>query len=250
MTAYSWIVGTSGSYNWNTAADRMPAGGPPKSGDDATISQAGTYTVNISTADTAHNVTLNNANATLKDSSTLTLDAGGTLALLAGKFILATGGTLKGGTTNVNGGTFTVQTGSTLDGVTYDGTLNVNAANVSLNVVDGITLAGVGGAGAGTINLNGTNDNLFVVDGATLDNAILNIGLANQSDYIYLDSSSNPTPTLTLGSNLNMVQSAAASTAVIDIWSYTGTNGTLINKGTITAKVSGGTFQVLWKLFR
>jgi hypothetical protein len=152
VTTSTWNVSTSG--NWNNPADWL-GGVPNSSTTDVVISIAGKYTVDLGSGETyaVHNVTLNNATATLQIDGTLNL--AGAMTLTAGTLTLD--GTISGGTIVAGGGTTTFA-GGTLSGVTYQGTLNFSAASSSLTVVDGLTMTGSGGSGAGTINLTGIYD--------------------------------------------------------------------------------------------
>ena len=86
MTSYTWQNASNG--NWNSASNWSPSGGPPQSGDSATIAVTGSaYTVTVNSADVASSLTLSSANATVNDDgASASLTIGGTLAMSNGTF--------------------------------------------------------------------------------------------------------------------------------------------------------------------
>ena len=152
----TWTDATDASTNWSTGA-------LPRSIDAVLIDKSGTYTVNIPGGGAAvgSSLTLSNADATLSDQGSLTLN--GTLTIDAGTFVLSGGGTLSGetvidledaiitgGATIANSGTINVSGTSTLEnGIQVSGgalsigagaTLKVEGTGATLNDVN-VTLA-------------------------------------------------------------------------------------------------------------
>jgi hypothetical protein len=160
-------------------------------------------------------------------------NTGGTLALgplaAIGGINLVSNATIVGGAI-VDSGSNLVGQGGTLSGVTFRGTLDLSNSSASLQIANGITLQGTGGTGPGTILLDGYNDYLYFPTSETLDNATIDFGYSN-TDYIYTNAGG---VTLTLGSNLNIVQIGSNAQFYLP---YSG--DTVINKGTINAGVVG-----------
>ncbi|MEI7731935.1 MAG: hypothetical protein WCO56_20345 [Verrucomicrobiota bacterium] len=220
--------------DWNTAANWSPSQVPGAS-DTAWITNSGTYTVTVTTGSTATNVvvgavsgaqTLNLSGGTLVLGRTATLGTNGTFLL--------TGGTIHGGTVVATNGASLAIIGGTLDGVTVNGTLEVgnsyNGANLTVAnglVLNGTALVGnptngwigsIGFAGSQTLSGNGT-----VVFGNHPNNTLF---LANAGT------------TLTNGAGITI----RGQTGTIG---YGGApNVAVINQGTISADVSGGTITV------
>ena len=178
MASYTW-KGLSG--DWNLASDWTPAGGPPTASDTAKISGSATTTVTVDTADHAKSLTLSDANATVNDTSSLTI--GGAFAFSAGVFNIgpsSTPGSLNvGGTFTVNGGALNVNDGT----LTLGGTLNESSGSITLGsdgTISGGTLDVTGGAFnwdggtlsgltyEGTLNLVGSSATGFVTNGLTM----------------------------------------------------------------------------------
>jgi hypothetical protein len=178
MTSYTW-KGVSG--DWNVASDWTPSGGPPRSTDSATIGGTGTYTVAVDSSDVAKSLTLSDANATVNDTSSLTI--GGAFSFSAGVFNIgpsSTPGSLDvGGTFTLNGGALNVDNGT----LTLGGTLNESSGSITLGshgTISGGTLDATGGAFnwdggtlsgvtyEGTLNLTGNSATGFVTNGLTM----------------------------------------------------------------------------------
>ena len=113
--------------------------------------------------------TLNNAGTTLATAATGTLTD-----LLLGADVL--GGTVLngGGTVQVIGGTFV--------GVTFDGPLNLEGDDASLEILGGLSLQSAAGAPGGTINFTNEFQFLKIADSETLDGTVINVGTLY--DYI------------------------------------------------------------------
>src|SRR5262249_7567807 len=146
--------------------------------------------------------TMNAANATLNDSGTLIL--GSSLTVQNGTFQLEGSGSIVGGTLTLTGGTFT-WSGGVLDEVTYQGTLDLTAQSSSVEIANGLTATGVGGAGPGTVTL-GDYSVVTFDDNQSIDNATITLGgyndrLYQSATYAAYQANGNQyaTQTLTLG---------------------------------------------------
>ena len=225
MANLHWLNGVNG--DWNLPGN-WDLGTTPSATDAVLIDAAGSYSVAISTADSAGSLTVNAAGATVIDTGNLTL--GGALAITAGSFNLAAGGQVTGGTLSTTGGSF-AWNGGTLSGATYQGVLDLTAAGESLIIANGLTTTGAGGIGAGTINANGAATSLNFLGIQTLDNVIINAGNAAGPIATALTFAD-----LTLGAHatLNELGGAAAGTQSVE----TGTS--LTNNGTIQSAQGGG----------
>jgi probable HAF family extracellular repeat protein len=140
-------VGTS-TADWSTAsASDWNFTSPPNSAIDTEIDANGTYTVTITSADSAKSLTVNDAGATVLDENGGSLTLGGALTIDAGTFELAGSGTLSGETAITNAGTFEVADGFTLATpvTNTNGTVEVDAGDTL--TLDGTTIIG------GTISL-------------------------------------------------------------------------------------------------
>ena len=227
--ADNWNSGVSD--NWTNGSD-WSTGSTPTSSDDATISAAGSYTVTINSSVAADSLTINDADATVADTNGGTLAIATTLAITAGTFVLGSGSTLSGGTVSLGSSGIFVAAGGMLNGVTFQGALDLSAANATLYAAGGLTFEGSSGSGAGTINLTGDGAALLYSGNGTLDGATVNIGSAAGS---YLDGSGG---TLILGTGTTLVQDGTA---------YLGgdeSGETFVNLGTITAGTAAGYFGV------
>jgi len=137
--AIDWISGGV-SGDWATASDWV-GGVVPVAGDDVDINATGTYTVTVDEAQAAKSLTIDDADVTVADNSTLTM--GGALTVTAGLFQLNSG-TIVGGTLSATGGAFQWNS-ATLSGVTYEGTLDLSETGYIPTVIvggAGITLTG------------------------------------------------------------------------------------------------------------
>jgi len=150
----------------------------------------------------------------------------------------------------VNGGTILAPTGGvggaggTLVGATYEGTLDLSAANSSLTLTGGTSFTGVGGSGQATIDFNGPafqSSYLYVLGTETLDNATIDIGNAGYGyNHLVNQDSAGTGAILTLGPNLTLALAGPA--AVLNSSDLAGDG--IVNQGTIIAAVSGGTFFI------
>ncbi len=215
----SWNGSTA---NWSATGDWTVCNGVyPNNGGgntyDATIATSGSYAVTLSSPVTIGTLTLNNSNATLLNSSTLTTTGGVNLQA----------GTLSGGTYAVTGGGTTAvalsssYASGTLNFVTLNGSLDVTGYGAVAYFSNGLTVNNTAGASPGVINVTGSYSQLDSTGTQTLDNATVHLG--GTSGYGYL---SSQTGTLTLGSNLHVLADGSGS--------YTYLAGdTIVNNGTI-----------------
>lgn len=234
----SWVGGSAG---WSTASD-WDTGTVPTAIDTAIIDNAGSNTVTIAPAESfaIANLTLAAGNILAVDG---VLSPGGTVTVSAGHIDLA--GTINGGTIADAGGAGLISNMGALDDVTYDGTLNIAAANEQLNILNGLTATGSSGTGPGTINLIANNGTLGFAnvspltasDGQSLDNLTLNIGNATNADVI---APSFAAGTFTLGSGVTIDSSAAGALAGIDA----AANTAVVFDGKLDAGASGGDFTI------
>ena len=196
-------------------------GGAFSTGQLGTVSQAG-GTISLAG-------TLANAGATL------TLGGSG-----AGIHAISLGGTIAGGTIADPAGALVADTSgqALLDGVSYLGTLDMAGPGSFLRVKDGLTLNGVAdvlGAGA-VLDFQGSQ---------TLAQAQVMLGASGRAAS--LDVAHDPTQsggsTLVLGTGVTVTQ--AGQLADIGRPNGTGVAGDMIvNEGTITAGVAGGTLTL------
>jgi hypothetical protein len=163
-----WTNASGG--NWTAASSWSTWNGThavPTATIDADFDASGTYAVNITTADTAYALLLNDSGATVSDNSggslTLTGVGGaqtpnGVLSINQGRFVLAGGGLRAGSISIGAGGTFLVTQGqytgqNSIPAVADNGSFTL-ANNANANIAGSVS-----GAGAFTV---GDNANLTV----------------------------------------------------------------------------------------
>jgi len=244
MASISW---KGGSGDWNNAAN-WSGGVVPGAADTVTIAGAGAYTVTLYTTEAVDNLTLNAPGALLYDAGALTL--GGTLSLQGGTLDLAYG-SLTGGTLAMAGGILEAS-GGTLNGVAVQGALAVSQTDATLFVQGGLAMAGAGGVGAGTLAVTGTYATADFLGTQSLSHAVVTLGAAAagqdqggpasiQVQHVYGATSS---ATLTLATNVWLQQAGQLGQIIIG----GPLPGTLIdeviNAGTITAAMFGGTLEI------
>jgi probable HAF family extracellular repeat protein len=147
LTGVEHWVGTL-SADWSTVSTSdWNFTSPPNSNVDTVIDANGTYTVTITSADTAESLTVNDADATVLDENGGSLALNGPLTIDAGTFQLSGSGMLSGETAITNAGTFEIAGADTLaTSITNtNGTVQVQAG-------DTLTLSGASISG-GTIEL-------------------------------------------------------------------------------------------------
>ena len=237
MAKITWKNGTSGDWSVGSAWSTSTV---PGALDDAFIDIAGSYAVSITTPQAVHSLTLNAAGVSISTSASLVL--GGTLTVSAGTIFLTTNGIISGGTIQDSGGGLEFVSGTAmLQGVTYQGVLDMSQNNRFLRIVNGITFAGLNGAGAGTVNLTGENVNLSIDGNTTLDNATLNIGNSGGGGQSLLFANDvGPGAVLTLGSKFNVVHAGRSAS----LSSSGNPANAIVNQGLLTAAFSGGILNI------
>jgi hypothetical protein len=200
----------------------------------------GTFTID------ATNFT-NDGSISVSDGGFIYLTGDPTAALI--NSIDKSGGTVKIAGT-VNGGTIEAQTGGivsadgTLVGVTYVGTLDMSAANLSLTLAGAATFVASNGIGPGTVNFNGgafQNSYLYALGTESLDNATIDIGNGGYGqNYLVNEDTDGTGAILTLGTNLILHQ--AGNVAALTSSDQSGDG--IVNEGTILAGNAGGTFTI------
>ena len=144
--------------DWSDAAD-WSTGTRPMPADDVTIAAAGTYTVAVTTADTANSLTLDNFTTTLQESAAGSLTLTGALTLESGAAVLDGANSISGGVTIGAAGILEVGNAAALGTgpLTIDGGLLLGTANETLTnplQLNG-TLA-IAAAPGTTLNLDST----------------------------------------------------------------------------------------------
>ena len=261
MTTYTWQG--AGTSVWGTASNWTPAGGPPSTtSDTALFTGSATYTAKIASGISyvVGAVTLNDTNAAFDLLGTLsvgTSSASGIFTLDAGSFDLGNSGSgtvlLNYATVVDNGGTVLFG-GGTLLGVTWQGTLDLSAANAKVyiravngtspaNTTAGLVLEGAGGVGNGTVLDTGSGSALWLYDYQSLNNATIDLGAATGSASIHIGQSPANTTAATaiLGSGLTILSSGSNGQAALD---GSNANDAFINEGTITAAAASGHFSL------
>ena len=150
---------------------------------------------------------------------------------------VALDGDIVGGTVTPGSGILSFD-GGTFDHVAYQGTLGIGSRTL-LDIVDGITLSGVGGTGLGTIDVSGFSSGISFLDAETLSNAaLLFTGSTEQLGFgtltLAASSSVNVSGTVSLsGSALvnNAPITTSGSLASISITTNTFVNNALISIG-------------------
>jgi hypothetical protein len=245
----SFYIGQNGTGSFVNQGTITVANSDTLTIDIGTFASTGTITLDsLSTINfesyltTASLETLQTAGGTVNIGGYLD-NTGATLTVGAGTALgtLFLDGTIANGTIVDEGGGISTE-GGALANLTYDGTINIANAGEKLALI-GDSFAGASGTGMGTINLTGANAYLYTPDSTTLNNAVLNFGSASNGATIYLYPVTTSSDTLTLGSAMQLIQTAANSFDRIDLFSGPDA-GTLVNQGTITASASGGEFQV------
>jgi autotransporter-associated beta strand protein len=139
MTTVFWTNGVTGNWNdktkWNT-------GLVPTAADDATINNAGIFTVSVTTADVANSLTFDAANATLSESTTGSLNIGGAFDLEAGTVVLRHANSF--GAVTVTGGVLAAFVGNALGGATLNLDGGEFTGMVSETIANPISMGGAG----------------------------------------------------------------------------------------------------------
>jgi autotransporter-associated beta strand protein len=167
----------------------------------------------------------------------------GNLALSAatGNVIMGSSGTFQNGTYTASGGASLTLTGGTFVNATANGPVNVNgsAATGVLNVTGGLTLNDTLNIGdAGTTTYGRVNFGAFGSPAGALTGTGSVVLGGNANNSVVNNSNQNGTAgTLTIGSGITV---HGKNGQVINVWS----TGTVLNQGTISADVPGGTIVV------
>jgi hypothetical protein len=242
MAVISW-KGVGG--DWSNAAD-WTDGVLPGPADTASFTGTSAYTVTLYNAETVGGVVLNDAGALLYDAAALTL--AGVFSLQAGTLALAYG-SLNGGTLALLGGVLAAA-GGVLNGVAVDGTLDLSAANASLFIENGLAMAGANGSGTGAITLTGNYAALNFLGTQMMANAVVTLGVTagqNQGGAASLGVShayGANAATLTLASSV-WVREGGTQGQIVVGGAGPGPGGdVVVNQGTITNSVQGGTLTV------
>ncbi len=240
---------SAASCTWNTAAGNWNAlanwlncvagnGNPaqtPGSNDTATIGAAGVVTVN-----TAQNVgTLNNAGRINVDAASLTLittanNTGGVINVAAGASMVQSGATINGGIINTTGTGVLVANGSGsnfLNGVTLGGRLDMGSAFALQRITNGLTL------NSGRIDL--ANQSVLSFEGTSTlagTGSIVLGGVGGGNNRLYLDGNG----ITTFASGITVRGESGSIGGQINI----GGTQVLVNNGTISADVLGGTITI------
>jgi hypothetical protein len=215
--------------NWTKAADW--ANGVPTATLDAVVDASGSYTVTLSSVDSAHGLIVDDAGAVVADSSSgsLTLDAGiGTLAISHGTFHLG-GGALRAGSISIASG------GTLLVSKSYTG-LNAIAETITDNgqirIAKSSTVVFTGAiSGSGSVTVQNSAK-------ATLTGAITGsetFTIANQGSVVF-DTAISGTGSFNLLNAGNLEFGAADSE---DVTFGPGATGTLKIDDSLTAPFTG-----------
>ncbi len=245
-----WSKATSG--NWTTAA--RWSNGVPTAAIGADINASGTYTVTLSSADTAFGLTVNDAGATVTDNSGGTLTLAGTgsaasptgvLTITAGTFTL-NGGALKAGAVTLgSGGKLLVTRGSNTLAAAISGSGGIEVENNASLVISGT----VTGTGALTL-ANGANLELA---GADSENVTFLAGATGTLKLDHTSSFSGTVAGLTTRDKLDLTDLAWKSGHMTASFSGTSSGGTLtVSNGSQTDKIqlSGNYLKSGWSLSR
>ncbi len=238
-------VVNQGAISADVSGGTITINGQPFSNQGVVESPAGTLNL-AGTLGTGGLGNIQRGNGPLLFSGALT-NTGQTLMLNGATNLLTlSGGTISGGAiTTTNGAALIVQ-GGTLDGVTVNGTLDVgNSVNgATLTVADGLVLNGTALVGnstnsaygrisfAGTQTLSGSGAVVFGNNGNYSYNTL---SVANGGTTLTIG------PGITIGGQNGVIGCAAA-------WGGP-QNVSVVNQGTVSADVSGGTIYVVAQLF-
>ncbi len=240
MTTFS----NSGGGDFRTDGN-WSSGHHPLNGGTADISNTfsgADYTVAVTDAEAAALINITAANADLFISNLGVLTAG-TINATAGT--LNVGGEISGGKVVFNNNAVLLPQGGTLNGVTWEGTLALNALGVSdsLEVASSLSVLNAAGNGPGEIDITGPStsadldfESSMTLNSASGGNLVINLG-SSTTNTQYLSIGSNIS--LTLGTAVSLNQVGAGSTlSLIDNGGAFG--GTIVNDGTIMLTTGPG----------
>ena len=187
----------------------------------------------------------------LNNVGTLNVGSGATFG------VLTLSGTISGGVIHDAGGGLVLNPtsfglGETLSHVTYQGVLNMAAANVAVSIPDAITLTGTAGTGVGRIALTGSASSLLLGGIQILDNAIINLGATPVGQFGFVSPSVLGSPSfffggqmLTFGTSLGITHAGKMAT----LSGGSSSTDSLVNRGVINANFAGGTLNVTGNIF-
>ena len=176
---------------------------------------------------------------TLNLQSAVTNTGAGQLSATNGGVLLLNGASVTGGTIATSGGGVFQATGSSsnfVNGVTLNGTIDMASSTSVLRVAGGgLTLAG-----SSTININ--NNSALAVEGSqTLGGTgTIVFGSTGSGNRLNIESPSG-TGTLTVGPNVTI----RGTNGTIGGQNFEGGPNAILNNGTISADVSGGTINIV-----
>jgi hypothetical protein len=159
---------------------------------------------------------------------------------------LGYGGLISGGTVVLNDADL-AYTGGGLADLTFEGVLDLSAANAAVDLDGGVAITGAGGAGPGVVDLTGNGAALtfFDLTGSTvngIDNVTINAGNAHGAVSIDLFNFDGAPETLDLGAQAKIISKSAGAQVIVQNEAFT--NSTIVNAGQIDAQASGGSFSV------
>ena len=179
-------------------------------------------------------------------------NAGGVVRLGKGPIFGGTGTTLGYGGL-ISGGTVVLgtanlaYTGGGMTDLTFEGAVNLSAANAAINLDGGVAITGANGTGPGIIDLTGRGATLTFFDlmgtvANGIDNVTINAGNAHGPVTIALFNYDGAAETLTFGAHAKIVSKAAGAQVIVLNQAFG--DGAVINHGEIDAEASGGSFSV------
>ena len=185
---YTWNNTTA---NWNVGANWTPGGGPPAAPDNAFLLGATAYTVTLNDNRAITNLTINNANAILSQTSG-TFTVGGTITLTAGTLAMS-GGTITGGSITTGGGSGRLQVGFNNNNILNN--VAIGAGVIDFGTPGGrVRLQGTTGLAAGTVLTLSGSSNILAFDQTATVNGVT-ITVSTNANSVTVEA----TNTLTLG---------------------------------------------------
>ena len=230
----TFAAGTTVRGQNGTIGDAVFVGGTQALVNNGTISaDVAGGTITIRTAPVTNSGTMSALNGgTLVLSSNVTGNPGGQIVAGAGSTVLQNGVTLSG-TINTSGSGRFAASGSSnnfLDGVTLNGNLDLaTATGLERVTAGGLVLNG-------TIDLNNNSVLAFTGDGGLSGNGTVVLGSTGASNRIALDG--NGTTTFAAGTTVRGQNGTIGNNV------FVGGAQTLVNNGTISADVAGGTITI------
>ena len=232
----TWVPDADGS--WTTATNWSTTPALPGPTDDVTISPPGDRLITLSGGSTQSiNSLIANDRLTVSGASLVV----GTTAQVNNTLTLASNATLRGGVYTIANGSSLVVSDGNLNGLTVNGAVDMASVNgAQLDVFNGLTLNGtmsigkVDGSSYGQIYFGGSG--LAAGSLAGTGTIVLGGYGSNNSIYNYSDLGGSD-GTLTIGSGISI---RGKNGQIINRTS----GGTIVNQGTISADVAGGTVSI------